>query len=94
MSSLIPYTNKQEVASSKQAFEPFIMAFQNINASLTKTDAILIKKSISENKVTIEELEIALPRVYDDPNRFGKVEWNQILKAVKDYRKANMGGTL
>ena len=85
--SLIAYSKKQEVAKNGESFKAFISLFKDINPNLSKTDVVMVKECIEDDKITIAELEKATKQAYKDPDRYGKVEWNHIWKWVKSNRE-------
>lgn len=84
--SLANYSDKSQVATNEQAFRAFIDTFQEINASLTSADVIMIKECISDDNIKVSELEHGLKQAYKDPKRYGKVEWNHIWKWIEIQR--------
>lgn len=93
--SLIAYSNKDEVAKTGESFKAFISVFREVNPNISKTDVILVKECISDDNITVGELDYAIKQAYKDPSRYGKVEWNHIWKWVKQGReyKVKSGGT-
>lgn len=91
--SLINYTNKEEIAVSRDAFKAYIELHSNINPDLSEADILLIKRCIEEEDIRVRELEKALLNAYKDPERYGKVEWNHVWKWVQVVRQ-NRGAEL
>lgn len=84
--SLIAYSNKEEIAENGESFKAFIAVFKEVNPNISKTDIVMIKECIADDKITVSELETGIKNAYKDPDRYGKVEWNHIWKWVKIKR--------
>lgn len=83
--TLIHYT-KDELASSKECFRSFIELWTGINANITETDCKIAKRCLEDDAIKAKELEFAIMEAYKDPNRYGKVEFNDIYKHIKSKR--------
>lgn len=93
MHSLIPSTNNT-LATSKEPFKAFLKVLQSINPSLSEQDILLIKQSMQNHDVLAKELEPAIAAAYEDPDRYGKVEWNDIWKHIQQNRYGKIGRSL
>ena len=85
--SLTSYSRKEEIATSYKAFKAFIDTFGKINPNISETDILMIKECISDDQVTVEELQYGVKQAYKDPERYGKVEWNHVWKWILKFRE-------
>lgn len=86
-SSLIHYTRNDVLATDEPIFKSFIKTWCGINANITETDCEFAKICIEKDEIRSGELKVALIEAYKDPNRYGKVEWNDIWKHIKRKRE-------
>ena len=90
MTNSLTNYSKTDLASSKEKFKAYIDLHLKINPNLTETDIVMIRECISDDDITVAELEYAIKQAYKDPDRYGKVEWNHVWKWVQNKRTGNM----
>ena len=75
------------LAVEKDVFRSFIEQWAGINPDITEADCDLVKECMQDDNIEASELAKAMKQAYKDPNRYGKVEWNDIWKHIKSQRE-------
>lgn len=86
MKYVIPYS-KDEREVNEEQFDKFIQALSDMNSDLSGTSIKLIKGCIDRHKITPKELNDGFMDAFEDPDRYGKMEWNDIWKHIHKQRE-------